>query len=74
MINDSQHDILQSNEIIELLETPEAQLFLNKHKNERPENLALTYSGKVNFDLPKLTFVPESTTQITRLGYKSLCI
>ncbi len=55
MINDSQNDIVQSNEIIELLETPEAQLFLNKHINERPENLALTYSGKVNFDLPKLT-------------------
>ena len=55
MTNDSQHDIVQSNEIIELLETPEAQLFLNKHINERPENLALTYSGKVNFNLPKLT-------------------
>ncbi len=55
MTNDSQHDIVQSNEIIELLETPEAQLFLNKYINERPENLALTHSGKVNFNLPKLT-------------------
>ncbi len=52
---------MQSNEIIELLETPEAQLFLNKYINERPENLALTHSGKVTFQLtqtyPNLTFV-----------------
>ena len=55
MINDSQHDIVQSNEIIELLENEEARVFLNEHINERPENVALTYSGKVKFNLTKLT-------------------
>lgn len=55
MINDSLHDIVQSNEIIELLKNEKAKSFLSEHFDEKPEKLALSYRNKVDFNLSVLT-------------------
>ncbi|MFT5512084.1 MAG: 16S rRNA G966 N2-methylase RsmD [Bacteroidia bacterium] len=55
MINAPLHDIVQSNEIIELLKNKEAIAFLTTHIKEKPDYLALKYKGKVGFDISKLT-------------------
>lgn len=43
---------LQSNELIGVLENEEAKDFITKHLDDKVEKLALSYSSKVNFDLP----------------------
>ncbi|MBO6515145.1 MAG: methyltransferase [Bacteroidia bacterium] len=55
MNNVPPNNIVQSNEIIELLKNPEAIAFLEKHRDESPEHLALKYSGSTDFNLTKLT-------------------
>ncbi|MFT5725309.1 MAG: hypothetical protein ACI9JN_002433, partial [Bacteroidia bacterium] len=55
MNNAPLHNLVQSNEIIELLKNKAAQDFLTLHFTEKPDHLSLTYSGKVDFDLTKLT-------------------
>lgn len=55
MNNVPPHDIVQSNEIIELLKNEDALTFLNENFDEQPDLLSLKYSGKVNFNLTKLT-------------------
>jgi 16S rRNA G966 N2-methylase RsmD len=55
LINDPQHDIEQSHEIIAVLKNAEAMAFVHSHLHEPAEELALKYRGKVDFDLTKLT-------------------
>lgn len=55
MNNDSPLDIVQSNEIIQLLENTEALDFLERHYHEQPEKLALKFRGRTGFSLSKLT-------------------
>lgn len=55
MNNVPPHNIVQSNEIIELLKNEDARAFLNEHFLEPPDLLSLKYSGKVPFDITKLT-------------------
>jgi 16S rRNA G966 N2-methylase RsmD len=60
MNNVPPHNIVQSNEIIELLKNSDALTFLTEHFNERPDYLSLKYSDKVNFNLTKLTQILHS--------------
>ncbi len=55
MNNVPPHNIVQSNEIIELLKNEDAMAFLNEHFLESPDLLSLKYSGKVTFNITKLT-------------------
>lgn len=55
MNNVPPNNIVQSNEIIELLKNPAALKFLDENFDEQPDLLALKYSGKLDFNLTKLT-------------------
>ena len=55
MNNVPPYNIVQSNEIIELLKNEDALTFLNDNFHKQPDMLSLKYSGKVAFNLTKLT-------------------
>ncbi|MFY0644027.1 MAG: hypothetical protein JXR19_06135 [Bacteroidia bacterium] len=62
---------LQSNKIIGLLENEESKVFIIKHLNDNPSDLALRYSNKVGFDLKPvlelLSIYKKSKTKLPKL-------